>query len=215
MKITSIEPQKNNNDRVNIYLDGNFAFGISIEILYKYGLEKDTEIDEEYIKNVLKAEERSKAINYALNFLNFKWRTEKEIRNKMLLKGYDEEIIQETISYLKEQKLIDDRRFAEGFVKDKINFNKLGKYRLKNELYNKGISGDIIDEVLSENCDDELERAMELGRKKLPSYKNDDKNAIYRKLGGFLQRKGYSYDCISKVMKELLKWDIKGYPKNG
>jgi regulatory protein len=205
MKITSIEPQKNNNDRVNIYLDGNFAFGISIEILYKYGLEKDTEIDEEYIKNVLKAEERSKAINYALNFLNFKWRTEKEIRNKMLLKGYDEEIIQETISYLKEQKLVDDRRFAEGFVKDKINFNKLGKYRLKNELYNKGISGDIIDEVLSENCDDELERAMELGRKKLPSYKNDDKNAIYRKLGGFLQRKGYSYDCISKVMKELLK----------
>ena len=123
----------------------------------------------------------------------------------MLLKGYDEEIIQETISYLKEQKLVDDRRFAEGFVKDKINFNKLGKYRLKNELYNKGISGDIIDEVLSENCDDELERAMELGRKKLPSYKNDDKNAIYRKLGGFLQRKGYSYDCISKVMKELLK----------
>ena len=205
MKITSIEPQKNNNDRVNIYLDGNFAFGISIEILYKYGLEKDIEIDEEYIENVLKAEEKNKAINYALNFLNFKWRTEKEIRNKMLLKGYDEKIIQEAISYLKEQKLIDDRRFAEGFVKDKINFNKLGKYRLKNELYNKGISGDIIDEVLSENCDDELERAMELGRKKLPSYKNDDKNAIYRKLGGFLQRKGYSYDCISKVMRELLK----------
>lgn len=205
MKITSIESQKNSSDRVNIYLDGNFAFGISIEILYKYSLEKDTEIDEEYIENVLKAEEKNEAINYALNFLNFKWRTEKEIRDKMLLKGYDEEIIQETISYLKEQKLIDDRRFAEGFVKDKINFNKLGKYRLKNELYNKGISGDIIDEVLSENCDDELERAMELGRKKLPSYKNDDKNAIYRKLGGFLQRKGYSYDCISKVMRELLK----------
>lgn len=205
MKITSIEPQKNNNDRVNIYLDGKFAFGISIEILYKYSLEKDMEIDEEYIENVLKAEEKNRATNYALNLLNFKWRTEKEIRDKMLLKGYDEKIIQEAISYLKEQKLIDDKRFAEGFVKDKINFNKLGKYRLKNELYNKGISGDIVDEVLSENCDDELERAMELGRKKLPSYKNNDKNAIYRKLGGFLQRKGYSYDCISKVLRELLK----------
>ena len=53
--------------------------------------------------------------------------------------------------------------------------------------------------------DDQYETAMELAQKKLPSYKKDDQNAIYRKLSGFLQRKGYSYDVISKVMRKVLK----------
>ncbi|NLW21899.1 MAG: hypothetical protein GXY88_01370 [Tissierellia bacterium] len=51
----------------------------------------------------------------------------------------------------------------------------------------------------------EYERALELARKKISSYKKDNRDAIYRKLGGFLQRKGYSYDCIMKVLKEIVK----------
>ncbi len=204
MKITKIESQKNKN-RVNVYIDENFAFGIDIEILYKYSLEVDTEIDESFIKDVLQGEEQNRANNYALNLLSYRWRSECEIRNSMNTKGYSQDTIDNTIKFLKEQELIDDRRFAESFIKDKINFRDWGSYRLKQELFSKGVSKNIVDEVIEKYCDDEFERAMNLASKKIKSYKNDDKNAIYRKLGGYLQRKGYSYDVISSVLKELLK----------
>jgi len=204
MKITKIQPQRNI-DRVNIYIDEKFAFGLSIEIAYKYNLEKNMEIDEEYIDNVLKAEEQDRANNYAIKLLSYRWRSEKEIIDKMKEKGYEIDMIDSTIDYLYRQNLLNDKRFAETLARDKINLNKWGSYRIKQDLYMKGISKDIIDEVLEEYCDDEYERAMKLAKKKITSYKKDDKNAIYRKLGGFLQRKGYSYDCVSRILKELLK----------
>ena len=93
--------------------------------------------------------------------------------------------------------------FAKSFMKDKINLNKHGPPRIKYELYRKGVSQEIIEKVLEEDKN-EYTRALELAKKKMSSYKNDDRNAIYRKLGGFLQRRGYSYDCISKILKELV-----------
>ncbi len=204
MKITKIEQQKNNKERVNIYIDDKFAFGLMMEIKYKYDLQENMEIDEEYIQKVLREEELSKAKDQALKFLTYRQRSEKEIIDKLKKKGFEESIIDDTLNYLKKYKLVDDMEFAKAFMKDKINLNKFGPIRIKHELYKKGIDNNIIEKVLEED-DDEYNRALNLAKKKLPSYKNDDKNAIYRKLGGFLQRKGYSYDCIFKVLKELVK----------
>lgn len=204
MKITDIEPQRDDK-RVNVYIDGSFAFGLSIEIVYKYGLEIDMDIDEGYIEDVLKMEEQDRANNYAIKLLSYRWRAEKEIKDKMREKGYEVDIIDSTIDYLYDQNLLNDKRFAETFTRDKMNFNKWGSYKIKQELYTKGISRNVVDEVLEEYGDDEYERALELARKKITSYKNDDRNAIYRKLGGFLQRKGYSYDCVSRILKELIE----------
>lgn len=204
MKITKIKPQ-NNKDRVNIYLDGEFAFGLDMEIAYKYNLKKDMEIDESYIENVLKSEEQNSANDYALKFLSHRSRTEKEIVDKMIKKGFDEEVINETLAYLKKYNFIDDRRFAEIYTEEKIRLKKLGSYRIKHELQNKGVDESIASEIVEKYSDNEYERAMELATKKVKSYKNDDKNAIYRKLGGYLQRRGYSFECVSKVLKELVK----------
>lgn len=206
MKITKIEQQKNNKERVNIYIDDKFAFGLMMEIKYKYDLQENMEIDEEYIQKVLREEELSKAKDQALKFLTYRQRSEKEIIDKLKKKGFEESIIDDTLNYLKKYKLVDDVEFAKAFMRDKINLNKFGPIRIKHELYKKGIDNNIIEKVLEENDEeDEYNRALNLAKKKLPSYKNDDKNAIYRKLGGFLQRKGYSYDCIFKVLKELVK----------
>ena len=203
MIITKIEPQKNE-ERVNIYLDGEFAFGLMKEIQYKYSLTEDMNIDREYIDKVLMAEEQSKANNYALKFLAYRQRSKKEIIDKLAEKGFEDKFIENTLVYLKNYDLVDDLEFARSFAKDKINLNKQGPQKIKYELYKKGISKEIIEKVLDED-DNEYNRALELAKKKLPSYKNDDRNAIYRKLGGFLQRRGYSYECVSKVLKELIK----------
>ena len=70
MRITKIEPQRNRN-RVNIYIDNRFAIGLDDEIRYKYGLEIDMEIDDDFVKEILLAEEKNKAINYALRLLSY------------------------------------------------------------------------------------------------------------------------------------------------
>ena len=203
MKITDIEPQRRA-VRVNIYIDNQFAFGLSLDLKYNYNLKINQEIDEAFIEDVLKEEEARKVINAALNFLSYRQRSEKEIRNKLKEKEYEENYINRAISFCKEQNYIDDEAFAISFIKDKQNLNNLGQYRIKRELMLKGIDEDIIEKVLIEDKDEEYDRAFEIASKKFSSYKDDDRNKVYRKLSGFLQRKGYSFDIVRKILKELL-----------
>lgn len=204
MKITSIESQKDKT-RVNIYIDDKFAFGISEEIRFKHGLTVDQDIEDDFIQDILLYEEQFKTTNYALNLLSYRQRSEKEIYNSLKRKGYEEPFIDKAIEYCKENKYIDDLAFAKSFINDKVNLNKLGPNRIKYELINKGISNDIIDKTLRINSRDEYETAIIVATKKFNSYKGQDQNAIYRKLGGYLQRKGYTFDIISKILNELLR----------
>nr|WP_300003202.1 RecX family transcriptional regulator [Tissierella sp.] len=203
MKITDIEPQRRK-DRVNIYIDNQFAFGLSLDLKYSYGLKIDQVIDEQFIEDVLKEEEAKKAINAALNFLSYRQRSEQEIKNKLKEKEYEENYIKRAIDFCKEQGYIDDEAFAISFIRDKKNLNNLGQYRIKRELMLKGIDEAIIENVLFEDLDEEYERAFKIAEKKYSSYRDEDKNKIYRKLSGFLQRKGYSFQIVSKILKELL-----------
>lgn len=203
MKITKIEPQRNS-ERVNIYINGEFAFGLMREIQYKYGLREDTEVDKQFIDEILLEEEWLKSKDKALRFLSYRQRSHKEIEDKLKKEGFSQQIINRTIEFLKSYNLIDDLTFAKNFMTDKSNINKYGPERIKYELYMKGIPEDIINKVMDE-YDDEYSVALELAKKKIKSYKDDDRNAIYRKLGGFLQRKGFSYECISKILRELVK----------
>ena len=204
MKITRIELQRNKN-RVNIYVDDLFAIGIEQELRFEYNLEVGMEVDDDFIKNVLKAEEEKKVLNTALNLLSYRQRSEHEIYQAMKRKDCEEPYIHKAIEYCKYHGFLNDRNFAEAFIRDKLHLNKLGVQRIKYELIKKGVSREIIEEVLVIDTEDQFEAALELAQKKLPSYRNDDRNSTYRKLSGFLQRKGYNYDVISKVMKETLK----------
>ena len=173
MIITKIETQKNNKERVNIYIDHEFAFGLMMEIQYKYDLKEGMEIDGDYIRKVLKEEELSKAKDQALKYLSYRQRSKKEILDKLKKNGFEEDIIEDTLIYLEDYGLVDDVEFAKSFMRDKINLNKFGPTRIKYELYKKGIDESIIEDVLDD--DDEYNRALTLAKKKLPSYKNDDK----------------------------------------
>lgn len=205
MKITNIEYQKNNNDRVNIYVDNVFSIGLDLELKIKFNLEVGLEVDDDFITRLIEAEEFNKAKFHALNLLSYRQRTEKEIRDSLSRKGFNEESINKAIDFCIEYNYIDDKKFAQSFSRDKVNLNKLGPERIKYELRIKGVDKDIINEVLHVKYDDQFQMAKDLALKKISSYKNDDRNAQYRKLSGFLQRKGYSYGVISKVLKDILQ----------
>lgn len=204
MIITDIENQKNI-DRVNIYLDNKFAFGLTYEISYKYGLHVNKEVDLDFIDNILKAEEQNKITNSALNLLSYRQRSIKEIFQSLKKKGYEEVYIQKAIKYCVDQNYLNDENFAQSFIKDKQNLNKFGSKRIKYELINKGITNEIIDKLLLIEPEDEYEIALEIAYKKMTSYNGQDRNSIYRKLGGLLQRKGYPYDIVTKVLNHILE----------
>lgn len=204
MKITKITAQRKKK-RYNVYVDDNFSLGIHEDILVKYGLKKGMEISDEFIQDILMAEEKNKTLHYCLNRLSYRARSEKELRQSMERKGYTNDNIEAAIEYCKENGYIDDLAFAKAFVNDKTNLNKYGPERIRYDLMVKGFSRDIIDQALVVDRDVQLDMARELASKKISSYKGDSKRDIYRKLSGFLQRKGFTYDVVSSVVRERLE----------
>lgn len=203
-KITKIEYQKNNKDRVNIYIDENFAFGIDLNIMIKYSLVKNMELEDEFIDEIIMAEEEVKVYNYALSVLSRNAKSEKKLRDKLHEKGYDMQFIDKAIIKLKQQKYLDDERYSEMLINSKINISKHGKRKIKEALYEKGINREIIDEKLSEvSEDDELVRACALGSKKLRTLKEEDTRKKNIKLTNFLINKGFEFNVVKKAVSRL------------
>lgn len=203
-KITKIEFQKNNKDRLNIYLDDSFAFGIDINIMIKYSLSKNMELEEEFIDEILKAEEEINVYNYALSVLSRNAKSEKQLRDKMQEKGYDRQFIDSAIIRLKQQKYLDDERYSEMLISSKISISKYGKRKIKETLYERGINREIIDEKLSQISDeDELERACNLGAKKIRTLKEEDTLKKSIKLSNYLINKGFEFSIVKKAVSIL------------
>ncbi|WP_425447149.1 regulatory protein RecX [Dethiothermospora halolimnae] len=196
-KVTKIEVQKKNENRVNIYLDGEFFIGTFKEIIYKLNIRKDTDVDEEsYIK----------AKNKAYSILNRAMQSEKQLRYKLFKREFSEETIDRVISKLKEYKMINDNEMAKSIVRDKKKFKKYGRKRIQQDLYKKKIDKDLIDNALEDELDseEEYENALYLAKKKLKKIKDTDKRKVYQKLGRHLAYKGFEYDIVSKVIREVL-----------
>ena len=204
-KITKIEQQKRNKDRVSVYIDDEFAFCIHKDILVEFNVYVGMNLEDDYIKDILKREEQKKANDYALNLLSYRARSEKEIYDKLKGKGYEDSIINATINMLQRYNFINDVEYAKMFVREKMNLSKNGSYKIKQKLYLKGINRDIIDNVMEELIDEEeeFEKALAIAEKKVQSYGNIEDYKKYRKLNDFLLRRGFDYDIVSKVITTL------------
>lgn len=203
-KITKIEYQKKNKNRVNIYLNDSFAFGVDLNIMIKYSLAKYMELEDEFIEEILKAEEEINVYNYALSVLSRYAKSEKQLRDKMIEKGYDQEFIDNAIIKLKQQRYLDDERYSDMLINSKINISKYGKRRIKEALYERGINKEIIEEKISQlSNEDEIERAYLLGGKKLRTLKEEDTRKKTIKLSNYLINKGFEFSTVKKVVTKL------------
>ena len=206
--ITKIEIQKRNKERVNIYLDGEYAFAISVELVYKENLKVKDEVDTEKLKSVADKEAYIRCKNSALKIIERSYKTEKEVREKLLMKGYEERHIENSIQFLKEYKFLNDEYYAEAFIRDKLSSK--GSARIKQDLIKKGISQEIIEEKI-EGIDksSEKETAKELAEKKLRVIRKSESDTykISGKLYRFLISKGYTYDIVKEVVKDVMYID--------
>lgn len=203
--ITKIEVQKNNKNRVNIYINGEYALSCSTDLVYFHALKKGMKVEIDYLNKIVEDDNYLKCKNYALKFIEKSYKTESEIVKKLLEKGYNRTAIDKVILFLKKYKFVDDELYADVFIKQSIL--RFGKKKIKYKLLKKGIKEDIIDKKLdgiSEEC--EMKSALKLAQKKfdlLVKSKNSKMN-IYQKLGNFLLSNGYDFDVINKVLSKVV-----------
>lgn len=205
-KITNIEVQKRNDKRVNVYVDEEFSFACDTEIVYKQGLKKGDTINLANIKEIVNEDEFIKCKSAALRVVERAYKTEKEIHDKLVEKGYPEQVIKRTFEFLKEYNLLDDKRYTDMYVKDKMK--NQGRNKIKYSLIRKGVSEELIEEKISSiDVEDEREIAYAMAMKKynVLCKREQDQYKLSQKLFRFLIGKGYSFDCSNSVVKKIIK----------
>jgi len=203
LTVTKLEQQKKNPGRVNVYLNGEFAFGISRTVAP--WLEEGKEVSQQYINDLQNQDKIESGYQRALNFLSYRNRSEKEIRLNLQKHELSAEIIDLVLDKLRQKSLINDHEFSLEWVENRSRFKPRGKRALSSELFQKGIEQGIIDDVLKDLDEEAL--ALELARKKLSKLEGLDQFAFQKKMYGYLSRRGFSYgickDIISTLMEEL------------
>jgi regulatory protein len=200
-KITNASRQKNDANRINVFVDGKFLAGIEESDWIKYRLAVGKEISVNKKKELLQYADLTKAYNKALKLLAIRLQSTHEMKTK-LRKKYSESMIESVIKKLKEEKLINDKRFAEIWVKERSILKRRNKQQLIAELKQKGIVNHFIQSALEKyySQDQEIENAVKLAERKMRQLHTSQFN---EKVKAYLSRKGFHYGIILKA-KEII-----------
>jgi len=205
-KITALRAQAKDSQRVNVFVDGEFAIGISLTTITKTGLHVGKQLSAEEFAKLEETESGDKAYLAALRFLEARPRSIAEVRARLGRKDFAPEAIDAAIARLAELELLDDAAFARYWVENRVAYRPRGAGALRDELRRKGIDADVTAEVLNDNvlAGDESASAWGLARGALRKYAgSQDRNAFTRRMGSFLQRRGYTFEVIRPIVDQL------------
>ena len=199
-KITALKVQKKNQQRVNVYLDGEFVFGLSR--IVAGCLHIGQELDDDKIVQLKDEDEQE--INYqcAIRFLGYRVRSNSEIKKHLAQKGISEIIIEDVVSRLERNGLLDDKKFAQLWVENRNEFRPRSHRMLFIELNKKGIHPDTINQVLDDTSSDE-ELVFKAAVNQVRKYRNLEWQDFRRKLSSYLARRGFSYSIINPVVNQI------------
>lgn len=199
-KITAIKRQKRNPTRVNIYLDDDFAFGLSRIIAGWLGV--GHELDDEKIISLQAEDEQEVTYQRVLKFISYRIRTEDEIRLNLTKHKVQSEVINDVLQRLRRNGLVNDMNFAISWVENRNEFRPRAHKMLTYELRQKGITDEIISQTLDGISSDE-ELALKAAQNQVHKYIGFERPIFHRKLSGFLARRGFSYNIISLVVDQV------------
>jgi regulatory protein len=200
-KITALRYQKKNPDRVSVYLDGKFAFGLPAIVAAR--LKRGQFLSDAEVEALQAEGEEDKAYNRALNYLSYRPRSRREIDRYLQERGVPQEQIDAVVGRLERVGFLDDEAFARFWVENRERFRPRGLHALRYELRVKGVSGEIIDRVLE--TVDAAESAYRSAEKKARQLRSLDQQTFYRKMIGFLSRRGFAYEVAREATDRY--WD--------
>lgn len=198
-KVTAITAQKRNKERVNIFLDGEYAF--SLAMITAAWLKIGQELSPEDIARLDAEDTLEKAKQSAFRYLSYRPRSTAEVRNNLTKKEYPEAVIETVMTRLTELGMLDDKQFARYWIEQRETFKPRGQRALRQELYQKGISRQIIDEAVAGV--DEYAAARKAAEKKAYRWTHLPREQFFSKMNGLLQRRGFNYAITRTVTEEL------------
>ena len=205
-KVTALRAGRRQGKRVNVFLDGKFAFSLEAEVAVKPGLEVGQELSEGDIEALTRADLRHRCLNAALLYLSYRPRSEAELRQRLHRRGFDGDNVEAALAKLREQGLVDDLAFAQFWKDNREAFRPRSRWLTKLELRQKGVANDIIDQVVA-NVDEE-DSAYRAAVSRARSLPRSDYQSFRRRLGEYLKRRGFSYQVITQTVERV--WQEKG-----
>lgn len=198
--VTALKIQKRNRNRINVYLDGEYAFPVA-RIVGAW-LQIGQVLSEEKIAALREQDTKEVAYQRALNFLSYRPRSEAEVQRKLTEIGFDDTVIAETMERLRRANLISDTQFAKEWVENRSTFRPRGRRVLAMELRQKGVADDVIQRALDGTVDED-ELAYQAAVRKARRWADLDYAAFRERLGAFLMRRGFSYGTISNLIERV------------
>ena len=204
MKITDIKRQKRRKNRVSIYLDGKYTFSLDNDTIVRANIYTGDEITEEDKNKLIEKDAFSRARDYAYYFVSYRDRSEYEIKKRLFEKEFQPAVVNEVLSLLKSQGIVDDHSFVNKWVDNVILSRPMGRMRVTHELKAKRVRDDIIDEVCQEKLglDKEAELARKAADKKMKVLKSYAQDVARRRLNSFLVNRGFNFEVIRDLIKE-------------
>jgi regulatory protein len=197
--ITALVAQKKNPDRVNVYLDGHFAFGLAA--IEAVRLRRGQVLTEADIERLQAADDVEKAREKALRFLSNRPRSEWEVRQNLRKAGYGDATIDRVLERLRSVALVDDAAFARYWIENRTQFNPRGAVALRQELRRKGVNREVIDAVLAEDQPVDDQAAVQAALAKADRYRQLPRPEFAQKLGAYLARRGFDYETVREAVQ--------------
>jgi regulatory protein len=198
-KITAIQAQKKTPNRVNIYLDGEFAFGLAR--ITAAWLRVGQELDEKKIEALQAEDARERALQQSLLFLSYRARSESEIRKNLQKHEIPEAVIEETLERLRRDGLANDGQFAKAWVENRSEFRPRSRRMMAMELRQKGLGDEAAKSALKDVDDEAL--AYDAAKKRAARYKDLEWQDFRKKLSDFLARRGFSYSVVAPIVTRM------------
>ena len=205
-EITGLKAAKTREKRVNVFLDGKLALRLLAEVALKEGLKVGQELTESQMEALAGLDRYQRCHNTAIRYLAYRPRSEAEIRERLQRRGFDSACLEKTLARLKEQGLVDDTAFARFWKDNRQAFSPRSRRLTKLELQRKGLTGDIIEQVVGEL--DDSDSAYRAALNRLRRLSTSDYQTFRRRLGEYLGRRGFSYGIISETTARV--WQEHG-----
>lgn len=200
-QITDIKLQKRKRDRVNVYLDNEYAF--SLEMVVAASLKRGDILSDKEIQDLEMIDSVQRAYDRTLNYLAYRPRSGAELRRYLLKRQVSPQVCERVLARLSVAGLLDDEAFARYWVENREAFRPRGRRALRQELRQKGIDDELIAEILNEL--NEEESAGRAAMKQAPRYDNLDDDMFRKKMYSFLRRRGFDYEVVRETISCLLQ----------
>lgn len=198
-KVTALKRQKRNTHRVNVYLDGEYAF--ALQDIVAISLKVGQELSPHDILTLKTQDVFQREYDRVLHYLSYRPRSVREVRQYLADRNVESGIADNIVTRLQRAGLLDDAAFARFWVESRDSFRPRGRYLLVRELRQKGVPDEIIQETLQSV--EEGRSAYRAGMNRVGALQGVDYPTFRRRLGDFLHRRGFGYEIIRETVQRL------------